>query len=54
MPEIQEEIEISRLRNLVEAFGWKQKGVERNDVEVTVSFTKPILEDIPEEAVGAD
>lgn len=54
MPELQEELEIARLTNLIEAFGWKQKCVERDDREVVVSFSKPLVEDIPEEAVGAD
>lgn len=54
MPELQEELEIARLTNLVEAFGWKKKNVERSDAEVVVSFCKAMVEDVPEEAVGAD
>ncbi len=54
MPVLQEELEINRLTNLVEAFGWKRKCVERDDRDVVVSFAKPLVEDIPEEAVGPD
>lgn len=54
MPELQEELEVRRLTNLVEAFGWTQKGVERSDKEVSVTFVKAMLEAVPEEAVGAD
>lgn len=54
MPELQLELEIKRLTNLVTAFGWKEKCVETTDKSVVVSFEKDLVEDIPEEAVGAD
>jgi len=54
MPVIQEELEVERLRNLVEAFGWVLKDTIRTGDEVVVSFSKACEQDIPAEAVGAD
>lgn len=54
MPELQVELEIKRLTNLVEAFGWKKSRVETGETEVVVTFIKKITEPIPAEAVGAD
>ena len=47
-------LEVERLRNLVKAFGWDLKCIEKLDTELVITFTKPRLEPIPEEAVGAD
>ena len=49
-----ERLEVARLRNLVSAFGWTLKCVEKTDDELIINFVKPRMESIPEEAVGAD
>lgn len=46
--------EVDRLRNLVQAFNWHLKCLEKTDTELVITFTKPRVEPIPEEAVGAD
>lgn len=54
MPIMQDELEVERLRNLVEAFGWVLKTTSRTGDEMVVTFAKPCMEDIPADAVGAD
>lgn len=50
----QEDLDIERLKNLVEAFDWELKKVERLDDQIVVTLSKPRDEDIDAEAVGAD
>lgn len=47
-------IETERLANLAKAFGWQVDCIDRTDTELKMSFVKPRLEPIPEDAVGAD
>lgn len=54
MPIMMQELEVERLKNLVEAFGWVLKNTERTGDEVLVTFGKACEEDIPADAVGAD
>lgn len=54
MPVDPDRLEVERLRNLVKAFGWALKCLEKTDTELVITFTKPRIEPIPEEAVGAD
>lgn len=54
MPVDHDRLEVERLRNLVKAFGWDLQCITKLDTELLISFTKPRIEPIPEEAVGAD
>ena len=47
-------METDRLTNLARAYDWKLDCIERTDLELKISFVKPRLEPIPEDAVGAD
>jgi len=49
-----DKIDVDRLLNLARAFDWGFKCVDKTDSEIIVSFKKPRVEPIPEEAVGAD
>lgn len=50
----QDRLEVERLRNLVRAFGWHLKTQDKTDTELVITFTKPRVEPLPEDAVGAD
>ncbi len=47
-------METDRLTNMARAYDWKLDCIERTDLELKISFVKPRLAPIPEDAVGAD
>jgi len=47
-------LDFERLLNLARAFHWSLHCVDKTDAEIIISFKKPRIEPIPEDAVGAD
>lgn len=48
MPEIKDELEVERLRNLVQGFTWSLVNVEYTDTDIIMTIKKPRVT-LPEE-----
>lgn len=54
MAEIKDQLEIDRLRNLTQGFGWEVVNQQFTDTHIILTLRKPRLAAVPEPGAGPD